>query len=1088
MIGSLSTPQAAYQRKHRYLPAAPPSRGTIALGGLRGREVAADAEVHVELMGRFRVSVGPVLSGPDAWPWRRAAELVALLALAEGHRLDRDQVVDALWPHLSPAAGAANLRKAAHHARQALGAPHAIVLRGGQVSLFPLCIVSTDVRLFEAAAEAAMRSGDSAACQAAATRYGGELLPHARYEEWTQDRREHVRTRYAGLLRAGGRWERLLEVEPSDEPAYCALMREALDGGNRHAALRLFGRLRRVLEQEMGVRPGPEAQALYQACVDGLRPSAPRLVGREVELSSAELALGRAASGEVTVLVIRGPGGIGKTALCTAVGAVAREQGWMVVPVQAAADAAPYAPLVHAVEHVVGRQPLLAETLSSRTRSVLAELTPLLSASAQLFGPVSRHQVVGAVRQVLLAAAGEAPVALVVDDAHVADDDTATALVHLAGTDATGRLLVVLAHRPAPGRKTLLEGLARLVRAGRSVTVDLAPLSRDDAAALVAVASPTPPSPGVVARAVDLAAGNPFFLLELAAEAAAGKSGAATGSDDLWHAVRHRLVDVDEPTRAALQRLAVLGEELDAAAVIAVTQLAEPDAFAVLDSALAAGLLVVRGTRYGFRHELVRQALVAQVPPHRRAGVHRDAADRLSEAGAPPQVVARHWLAGERPHEAVPWLEAGAREALRLGAFRDGISTLDVLLQHAPGHAAALFLRAEAFEAVGDGRAPAAFAAAARAVPAEQQAELRARQALASVRAGDPAAALAALDGVEARTLEGKLAQALALSGAAAMGHGDPALGVARAAETRRLAIESGDPSAVVIASWAEAAAAHAKGDLPAVLRAGLRETWALPEVAITTFDGHLCVAERLLYGGQPYDEVIAFADALEAEAERLGADRGRAFATTFRGEARLLTGDLARAVADLDRGVELHRAIGASGGQSLALERLAQVALHRGDRPRAVALLDDSLVAARDSGLGFHLFDRIYGARITAAADASSALAAVEEAEDAVHGALETCPGCRITLAVPAAMAAADAGDVERAVRYEAVAEQLTTLLMRLPGWYAALDEVRGHRARAEGDLQAAHRHLRAAADRFRAVGHPLDAERCARDATRLT
>jgi tetratricopeptide (TPR) repeat protein len=233
---------------------------------------------------------------------------------------------------------------------------------------------------------------------------------------------------------------------------------------------------------------------------------------------------------------------------------------------------------------------------------------------------------------------------------------------------------------------------------------------------------------------------------------------------------------------------------------------------------------------------------------------------------------------------------------------------------------------------------------------------------------------------------------------------------------------------------------------------------------------------------------VIAFADALEAEADRLGAARGSAFATTFRGEARLLTGDLERAGVDLERGVRLHRAIGASGGESLSLERLAQLALHRGDRPAAVRLLDEALVAARDSGLGFHLLDRIYGARITLAADRGSALAAVEEAEDAVHGALETCPGCRITLAVPASLAAADAGDLERALRYEAVAEELTVLLMRLPGWYAALDEVRGHRARAQGDLRAADRHLRAAADRFRAVGQPLDGDRCARDAALLT
>ena len=83
-----------------------------------------------------------------------------------------------------------------------------------------------------------------------------------------------------------------------------------------------------------------------------------------------------------------------------------------------------------------------------------------------------------------------------------------------------------------------------------------------------------------------------------------------------------------------------------------------------------------------------------------------------------------------------------------------------------------------------------------------------------------------------------------------------------------------------------------------------------------------------------------------------------------------------------------------------------------------ARALLDEALAVARESDVGFHLLDRIYGARITAAADPAAALARLDEAELAVRGPLETCPGCRITLAVPAAIAAARAGDLDRADR----------------------------------------------------------------------
>jgi hypothetical protein len=104
-----------------------------------------------------------------------------------------------------------------------------------------------------------------------------------------------------------------------------------------------------------------------------------------------------------------------------------------------------------------------------------------------------------------------------------------------------------------------------------------------------------------------------------------------------------------------------------------------------------------------------------------------------------------------------------------------------------------------------------------------------------------------------------------------------------------------------------------------------------------------------------------------------------------------------------------------------------------------------------------------------------------LDEAELGVRGPLETCPGCRITLAVPAAIAAARAGDLDRAARYEQATEMLATVVMRLPGWDAALEEVKGHLALARGnDVQAVAR-FHAAAEGFRHAGQPLDEARCA-------
>jgi DNA-binding SARP family transcriptional activator len=1048
--------------------------------------VASEAHtggIRIEVLGQFRVLVANAEVAESGWPGRRAAELVALLALADGHRLTRDQVIEALWPHLGVEAGAANLRKAAHHARRALGSPDAVVLRGGQVTLFGSGTVETDAGQFESRGQAALADGSDAGCAAVASYYAGDLLPEMLYETWTQAPRERLRSLYLELLRRGGQWERLVEVEPADEPACRELMRRALARGSRPAAIRWYGRLRRALRHELGILPSAETRALYDECVAGLAIAEPDFVGRELELARATAALRSEPGAAVGALVVRGVAGIGKTAFCRELALVARAEGWIVIRTEATDADRPYAPVASAIEQLLDGDRGLLDAVTAHGRSVLVELTSVAGPAARLGRPLTRHEVIGAFRRLLVAAGDGAPVAVIVDDAHLADEATIDLLLHL-GSLGGSPVLPVLAYRTEPSREALIRGVQRLARGGKAVEIDLGPLDREDAATLVAAGATTPRSREVVDRIVDLAQGNPFLTLELARSAVAGVPALLPSARD---AIASRFLDLDHDTSAMLRRLALAGDALDPASVLALTGLPEADAFALLDRALDAEVLVVADGGYRFRHELVRQALVEQLTPHEQLAVHRDTAQRLAGAGAAPGLIARHWLDGGRPREASSWLLAAARQAVGLGAYGDALAHLELLLESEPVDAEALALRAEALDAIGDGGAPAAYAAAARVAGPSAAHELRAKQGLAQIKLGDPSCGLQMLEGVEPDTDEGRLALALALCGAAALGFGDPEVGAAKAAEARRLALESGDADALVVASWAHAAAAHARGDLHSSVRADLRDTRGLPKLAISVFDGQLCMTQRLLYGARPYADVIAFADSLEAEAQQLGAARGRAFAVTIRGEAKLLNGQLDAADDDLAAGAELHRQIAAATGEAFALQRRAEVALHRGQQPHAIALLDEALAVARESDVGFHLFDRIYGTRIVAAADPESALAEVEEAEAAVRGPVETCPGCRITLAVPAAIAAARAGDLERADRWEHLSEYLATVVMRLPAWDAALAEVKGHRAQAAGDAAAAIEYFREAAAGFRAAGQPFDEIRCTTLATGL-
>jgi DNA-binding SARP family transcriptional activator len=221
-------------------------------------------------MGRFQVLVDgrPV---PDAaWQHRRAAELIKLLALADAHRAHSEWLQEEMFAGLAPAAAAANLRKAVHYARTALGSPDALRRHD---EFLELCNAVVDAEDFEQRALQALHRMTSVA-RAAAT-YGGDLLPEDRYAPWAEAHRSRLRALHIQLLKAGGMWEEVLDKDPGDEDAHRGLMQRALDLGDRQGALRIFERLRERLRADLGVGPSVASVALYEQALalDGEEPA-----------------------------------------------------------------------------------------------------------------------------------------------------------------------------------------------------------------------------------------------------------------------------------------------------------------------------------------------------------------------------------------------------------------------------------------------------------------------------------------------------------------------------------------------------------------------------------------------------------------------------------------------------------------------------------------------------------------------------------------------------------------------------------------------------------------------------------------------
>ena len=233
--------------------------------------------LDVSVLGGFRVSLDGRLTVEQEWRRSRSVALVKLLVLAPRHRLQREQVMEALWPDLAPDAAAANLRKAIHFARRTL--EHHDVIGGDAetIVLAPGAEIAVDAEIFETQAKSALLNDDPDASARAAAAYGGELLPDDRYAEWAEAPRERLQLLHERLLRRAGLWQRLAEVNPTDEEAVRALMEAALAAGDRDAAIRQFQRLRERLRIDLGLGPSVPTIRLYEKAISFEAPQPPTM-------------------------------------------------------------------------------------------------------------------------------------------------------------------------------------------------------------------------------------------------------------------------------------------------------------------------------------------------------------------------------------------------------------------------------------------------------------------------------------------------------------------------------------------------------------------------------------------------------------------------------------------------------------------------------------------------------------------------------------------------------------------------------------------------------------------------------------------
>lgn len=372
--------------------------------------------------------------------------------------------------------------------------------------------------------------------------------------------------------------------------------------------------------------------------IDGMPGSeaSPVFVGRDAELEFLERALDVAVGGATGTVLVGAESGVGKSRLISQFAAKARDRALVLAGgCVEVGTALPYAP-VTALLRMLVRSRGAGEVAALLPGNQVAELSVLLPEfGEQPSGgdpAMARARLFEALLTLFEALGEERPLVLVVEDAHWADRSTCDLLTFLVRNVRQATVLLIITFRSedterAPLR-SLIAGLGRMEGVQR---IELEPLSRRDVAAQLEGILSGPPRPALINAVYQRGGGNPLFT-----EALVNRDGSlATGLPwSLRDLILARVKELPAETQQALRMTAVGGDHVTHALLAAAANLDDATLTSALRPAVAAHILISGADGYGFRHQLFREAVLADLLPGDRAVAHRGFATAL--AATPP--------------------------------------------------------------------------------------------------------------------------------------------------------------------------------------------------------------------------------------------------------------------------------------------------------------------------------------------------------------------------------------------------------------------------------------------------------------------
>jgi DNA-binding SARP family transcriptional activator len=659
---------------------------------------------------------------------RRQRALLALLVLHVDEVVSTDVLVEELGGSHAGRAPANALQATVSRLRRALGDSGRVIVTRSPGYLLGPGAGEIDVARFErlfAEGRQAQRAGNLVRAGATLREAlelwrGAPLADLGGYDFADRERRRLEELRFAAVLerieadlQVGLHSELVAELEsltlhhPLDQRLRALLMTALYRSGRDGDALSAYQEARNVLVDELGVEPGRELRELQRAILAqeaGLEIVMPPtngrmgsgLVGRERELAELSAGLDDATHGQGRVYLLAGEPGIGKSRLAEALLERASAAGATVLVGRCweAGGAPAFWPWVQALRTYVGAtDPAILRAQLGPGANDVAQLLPELrarfpdlGAPAPLEPDIARFRLFDALSSFLVAVGETAPVVLLLDDLHAADEPSLLLLEFLARSLGGAKVLVVGAYRDVdpPVRDPLSAALADLLREPVTRRLPLSGLGETDVARFIeSIVGQVPAQELVEAISVETQ-GNPLFVGEIVRLLAAqGRLDVRDRSaleipQSVRDVVSRRLRQLSPEANHVLALASVLGREFALDLLARLSGLSDDELLDTLDEPVAARVVSdVPGSpdRLRFAHVLIRDTLHDGLSAARRFHLHRlavAALERLDDdSGARLAELAFHALSGRDFEGGLAYARRAGDRAAELLAFEE---------------------------------------------------------------------------------------------------------------------------------------------------------------------------------------------------------------------------------------------------------------------------------------------------------------------------------------------------------------------------------------------------------------------------------